>query len=87
MNSLIQHFEADFLWKVNLKILNSGKILKTFTHDFHTQVKFQISLLVSKNILLIHVNFVCFVALCPKSTAMVMAGRSVHLTTLFSGQA
>ena len=31
--------------------------------------------------------FICFVALCPKSTAMVMAGRSVHLTTLFSGQA
>ena len=30
---------------------------------------------------------VCFVALRPKSTAMVMAGRSVHLTTLFPGQA
>ena len=29
--------------------------------------------------------FVCFVALRPKSTAMVMAGRSVHLTTLFPG--
>ena len=28
-----------------------------------------------------------FVALRPKSTAMVMAGRSVHLTTLFPGQA
>ena len=28
-------------------------------------------------------NCVCFVALRPKSTAMVMAGRSVHLTTLF----
>ena len=28
--------------------------------------------------------FVCFVALRPKSTAMVMAGRSVHITTLFS---
>ena len=28
--------------------------------------------------------FVCFVALRPKSTAMVTAGRSVHLTTLFS---
>ena len=28
----------------------------------------------------------CFVALRPKSTAMVMAGRSVYLTTLFSGQ-
>ena len=27
--------------------------------------------------------FVCFVALRPKSTAMVMAGRSVHLSTLF----
>ena len=28
-----------------------------------------------------------FVALRPKSIAMVMAGRSVHLTTLFPGQA
>ena len=27
-----------------------------------------------------------FVALRPKSTAMVIAGRSVHLTTLFPGQ-
>ena len=31
--------------------------------------------------------FVCFIALHPKSTAMVIAGRSVHLTTLFPGQA
>ena len=31
--------------------------------------------------------FVCFVALRPKSTAMVMAGRSGHLTTLFPWQA
>ena len=30
---------------------------------------------------------VCFVALRPKSTAMVMAGRSVHLATLFPWQA
>ena len=28
-----------------------------------------------------------FVALRPKSTAMAIAGRSVHLTTLFPGQA
>ena len=28
----------------------------------------------------------CFVDLLPKSTAMVMAGRSVHLTTLFLGK-
>ena len=31
--------------------------------------------------------FVCFVALRPKSTAMVIAERSVDLTTLFPGQA
>ena len=32
--------------------------------------------------------FVClFVALRPKSTAMVIAGRSVHLNTFFPGQA
>ena len=31
--------------------------------------------------------FVCFIALRPKSTAMVTAGRSVHLTTLPPGQA
>ena len=31
--------------------------------------------------------FVWFVALHPKLTAMVMAGRSVHLTTIFPGQA
>ena len=34
-----------------------------------------------------YVIYVCFLALRPKSTAMVIAGRSVHLTTLFPGQA
>ena len=34
-----------------------------------------------------HFWTVYFVALRPKSTAMVMAGRSVHLTTLYPGQA
>ena len=35
-----------------------------------------------------HRSFVfVFVALRPMSTAMVIAGRSVHLTTLFPGQA
>ena len=29
---LIRHFKADFLWKVSLKTLNSGLILKIFTH-------------------------------------------------------
>ena len=37
--------------------------------------------------MLINGLFVCFVALRPKSAAMVIAGRSVHLTTLFPGQA
>ena len=32
-------------------------------------------------------NLFVFVALRPMSTAMVIAGRSVHLTTLFPGQA
>ena len=32
MESQPQNPEADFLWKVSLKILNSGIILKTFTH-------------------------------------------------------
>ena len=33
------------------------------------------------------VNLFVFVALRPMSTDMVIAGRSVHLTTLFPGQA
>ena len=37
--------------------------------------------------ILFFVCFVCFVALCPQSTIMVMAGQTVHLTTLFPGQA
>ena len=32
-------------------------------------------------------GIVCLFALRHKSTAMVIAGRSVHLTTLFPGQA
>ena len=32
---IFQHFEADFLWKVNLKILNSGIILRTSTRAYH----------------------------------------------------
>ena len=39
------------------------------------------------SIYLAHLLLVGFVALRPKSTAMVIAGRSVHLTTLFPGQA
>ena len=38
-NLLNSAFEADFLWKVGLKILNSGLILKTFTHELHKPAK------------------------------------------------
>ena len=42
-------------------------------------------LLIANDMILgLFVLFVCFVDLRPKSTAMVIAGRSVHLTTLFS---
>ena len=34
VTDLIQHFEADFHWKVSLKIMNSGIILKTFVHVY-----------------------------------------------------
>ena len=39
------------------------------------------------NAVVLKLIVVGFVALRPKSTAMVIAGRSVHLTTLFPGQA
>ena len=39
ISSLIQNFEDDFLWKVILKDLNSGIILKTFTH---VRIKYKI---------------------------------------------
>ena len=64
-------------------------------HMFCVIVQYTSSLLLStcsteENVMteiLLTVLFVCFVALRPKSTAMVMAGRSVDLTTLFPGQA
>ena len=40
-----------------------------------------------KRIVYVDQRFACFVALRPKSTAMVMVGLSVRLTTLFPGQA
>ena len=33
----IQYFEADFLGKVSLEILNLGIILKTYTHAYRLQ--------------------------------------------------
>ena len=36
---LIQYFEADFLWKVSLKIRNSGIFLNNLTHIKCYQMK------------------------------------------------
>ena len=41
----------------------------------------------AKHFIAFHNDCFVFVALRPMSTAMVIAGRSVHLTTLFPGQA
>ena len=60
----------------------------THTNSFstHTHIVCNIYTLVYKQASeqVTKVVFVCFVALRRKSTAMVIAGRSVHLTTLFS---
>ena len=63
----------------HLRVTVSKTVVKRKCYDY-----------VSKQILMWSVHpfcFVCFVALRPKSTAMVIAGWSVHLTTLFPGQA
>ena len=57
---------------MNSKEFNSGDVMQPF---LYCTVKPRYFL------------FVCLVALRPKSTAMVIAGRSVHLITLFPGQA
>ena len=46
----------------------------------------QTSLILRSLDFIFKIVFVCFVALRPKSIAMVMAGRSVHLTSLFLGK-
>ena len=69
---LIHHrFQSSFtIWHL-YQIIITGILL----HTVHCQTQYHYWL---------WKFFVCFVALRPESTAMVMAGRSVHLTTLFS---
>ena len=66
---------AEFDWK---KDNSDGKTM--------LELSLMISLNINMNLWTYNGIFV-FVALCPMSTAMVIAGRSVHLTTLFPGQA
>ena len=60
------------------RICHTFVALKTEKTDLLLETRAEISFEFTK--------FVVFVALRPKSTAMVMAGRSVHLSTLFPGQ-
>ena len=68
-------------------------LIGTCTHSYVlTQVKVQIHAQFHSQYKLVKIkpHLIClfvFVALRPMSTAMVIAGRSVHLTTLFPGQA
>ena len=55
---LIQHFEADFLWKVSLKILNSGIIQKTFTHGYPRKDGIQITTILTSKSNKIIIRFV-----------------------------
>ena len=71
---------------VGLNVLRGYLILKVKTCIFLRLITFKFSIF-AFTMRSVIVLFVCFVALRPKSTAMVMAGRSVHLTTLFPGQA
>ena len=45
---LIQYSDADFLWEVILKFLNSGIILKTFTHDSVPERNFEKKLILKR---------------------------------------
>ena len=71
--------------------LLSGSILNNLMRSKDTECIIMFLSAMPRGVSVAHIYvcfFVCFfVALRPKSTAMVIAGRSVHLTTLFPGQA
>ena len=64
---------------LDLEMISISDLSYLFTKNLQVIIRSKIATLI--------ILFVCFVALRPKSTAMVIAGRSVHLTTLFPGQA
>ena len=74
-----------------------GHAIQTLTSNIAINIFFHCYLLtMGCNLTILKMSLIClhdvgwlvgFVALHPKSTAMVFAGRSVHLATLFPGQA
>ena len=86
--SVINFVSAETLWTVLDTMILGGIFYMglaarkpVFGVSTETSYKVAILLVASSDMLL---YFVCFVALSPTSRAMVMAGRSVHLTTLFT---
>ena len=64
---------------LDLEMISISDLSYLFTKNLQVIIRSKIATLI--------ILFVCFVALRPKSTAMVIARWSVHLTTLFPGQA
>ena len=79
---------TDYPTKVVEQLVYATAIKFKYPNDLGCRSKVSFGLLICLQYYhLANSLFVCFVALPPKSTAMVMAGRSVHLTTLFPVQA
>ena len=87
---LIQDFEADFLWKVSLKILNSGIILKTFIHVILLYISAS-SIVIQSNLnVLSSLNFTVtvetFQLLCFLTKSQFIVAKSVNKLDRFIGQ-
>ena len=74
-------YERDFM--LSLTDNNQTDIIEAFNSTY----RYLDDLLNIDNPYFEQICLFVFVALRPMSTAMVIAGRSVHLTTLFPGQA
>ena len=86
-NSERHSMTTTYIHKVNLGVDMAYNMRHALTEFAQTWKNFTLVLENSSNLKKVFCLFVCFVALRPKSTAMVIAGRSVHLNTLFPGQA
>ena len=68
-------------------LLSYACIQSNLVNSKSSELEILFRIISSLNYIEIEIKFVCFVALRPKSTATVIEGRSVHLTTLSPGQA
>ena len=86
LRSRVKHSTTEPLRSLNLSQLKLSVQVNILLNNCKQNIT-SLSLLVGTTVAFF--KNVCFVfaALRPKSTAMVIAGRSVHLSTLFPGQA